>query len=116
MWIYKQTETAAEQDYQGPGLWTVGYYTPTGEWHPESDWSSPEDAAKRCTYLNGDLSGPKEDEGAALDEILQRLDALDQKLNRIEVGIHSLVERLRAEEFVRIANRHHLDLTEGDVG
>ena len=36
-----------------PGLWTVGYYSPDGERHPESDHSSKEDAAARVHYLNG---------------------------------------------------------------
>ena len=43
-YVYKQTE---------PGLWTVGYYKPDGEWEPESDHSSSEDAAARVHYLNG---------------------------------------------------------------
>lgn len=113
MWVYKQTETSAEQDYKGPGLWTVGYYDPDGMWHPESDWTDPKDAANRCKELNG--GEVLEEAGSELDEIVQRLDALDQKLNRIEVGIHSLVERVRAEEFVQIANRHNLDLKDGEV-
>lgn len=41
-----------------PGLWTVGFYNPSGKWIPESDWDKPEDAAKRVHYLNGG----KEDE------------------------------------------------------
>lgn len=44
MYVYKQTE---------PGLWTVGFYTPQGEWEPESDHGSPEEAAERVHYLNG---------------------------------------------------------------
>lgn len=35
-----------------PSLWTVGTYD-SGEWEPESDHSSPEDAARRVSYLNG---------------------------------------------------------------
>ncbi|MDG6938044.1 MAG: hypothetical protein JRN42_05845 [Nitrososphaerota archaeon] len=34
-----------------PGLWTVGFYSPDGEWHPESDWQSREEAANRVHYL-----------------------------------------------------------------
>ena len=34
-------------------LWTVGFYTPDGKWEPESDHSSPTEAAERCHYLNG---------------------------------------------------------------
>lgn len=44
MYVYKQTE---------PNLWTVGFYSPNGEWHPESDHGSPEKAAERVHYLNG---------------------------------------------------------------
>lgn len=43
-WIYKQTE---------PGLYTVGFYAPNGEFHTDSDHDSKEEAAKRCHYLNG---------------------------------------------------------------
>jgi len=34
-------------------LWTVGYYTPSGNWMPESDHNNREDAAARVSYLNG---------------------------------------------------------------
>lgn len=44
MWVYLESD---------PGLYTVGYYAPDGEWMPESDHSSSEDAAKRVHYLNG---------------------------------------------------------------
>jgi len=44
MWVYIQSE---------PRLWTVGHYGPDGQWHPESDWPTPEEAAARCHYLNG---------------------------------------------------------------
>lgn len=36
-----------------PGLWTVGFYKPSGEWVSESDHSSTEDAAQRAAWLNG---------------------------------------------------------------
>lgn len=44
MYVYIQSE---------PSLWTVGHYDPSGDWHPESDHSSPEGAAKRVNWLNG---------------------------------------------------------------
>lgn len=34
-------------------LWTVGFYDPSGKWHPESDHESPDAAAARVAYLNG---------------------------------------------------------------
>jgi hypothetical protein len=43
-WVYLRSE---------PGLWTVGFYDPSGEWHAESDWGSSEEAATRVHYLNG---------------------------------------------------------------
>lgn len=36
-----------------PGLWTVGFYQPSGKWEAESDHSSTEGAAARVHYLNG---------------------------------------------------------------
>lgn len=36
-----------------PGLWTVGFYDPTGKWHPDSDHDSRESASARVRYLNG---------------------------------------------------------------
>lgn len=44
MYVYIQSE---------PQLWTVGFYDPSGEWHPESDHGTREDAAARVRYLNG---------------------------------------------------------------
>lgn len=44
MYVYIRSE---------PGLWTVGFYAPDGEWMPESDHDSAESAAKRTNYLNG---------------------------------------------------------------
>lgn len=35
------------------GLWTVGFYDPSGKWHAESDHGSTDEAAKRVHYLNG---------------------------------------------------------------
>ena len=34
-------------------LWTVGFYKPDGEWMPEGDYDTPEEAATRVNYLNG---------------------------------------------------------------
>jgi hypothetical protein len=36
-----------------PGLWTVGFYDPTGKWIPESDHNDAERAADRVHWLNG---------------------------------------------------------------
>lgn len=44
MWVYIRSE---------PSLWTVGFYQPDGEWVSESDHDSPDDAAERCAWLNG---------------------------------------------------------------
>jgi len=44
MWVYLLTE---------PGLWTVGFYDPNGQFHSDSDCDSKKEAAKRVNYLNG---------------------------------------------------------------
>jgi hypothetical protein len=33
--------------------YTVGFYRPNGQWEPESDHNSPDDAAARVHFLNG---------------------------------------------------------------
>jgi len=33
-------------------LWTVGFYSPDGKWHPDSDHDNREDARARVHYLN----------------------------------------------------------------
>lgn len=50
VWVYIHSEA---------GLWTVGFYDPTGKWHPESDYEHREQAAARVHYLNGG-NGPAE--------------------------------------------------------
>ena len=44
MYVYVRSE---------PTLWTVGFYKPDGSWEPESDHTSPQQAAERVAYLNG---------------------------------------------------------------
>ena len=43
-WVYIKSE---------PNLWTVGFYDPKGQWHPDSDHGQSELAAERCAWLNG---------------------------------------------------------------
>lgn len=43
-WVYRRTERQ---------LWTVGYYTPEGDWNSDSDHDSAESAAGRVHWLNG---------------------------------------------------------------
>lgn len=50
MFVYELTE---------PQVWTVGHYTPDGEWQSESDHATPEAAARRCILLNGGRDGPE---------------------------------------------------------
>lgn len=48
MYVYFQLE---------PLLFTVGFYTPNGEWVSETDHGSKEEAADRAHYLNGGKLG-----------------------------------------------------------
>ncbi len=43
-WVYIKSE---------PGLWTVGFYDPAGNWQSDSDHNDREQAAGRVAYLNG---------------------------------------------------------------
>ena len=49
MYVYIHSET---NEY-GQWLYTVGFYSPDGKWHPESDHANMEEAAKRVAWLNG---------------------------------------------------------------
>ena len=44
MYVYIKSE---------PQLWTVGFYTPDGEWIAEEDFECRADAAERVHWLNG---------------------------------------------------------------
>lgn len=52
-WVYIRSE---------PGLWTVGFFDPKGTWHPDSDHSSAEAAARRVRSLNGGRSDDDDDD------------------------------------------------------
>ena len=45
------------QKFAEAGVWTVGFYDPTGQWYAESDHTTSEDAAARVHYLNGGERG-----------------------------------------------------------
>lgn len=59
-----------------PGLWTVGTGTPGkgGNWEPESDWSSPDEAAKRVNFLNG--GSDDSDKDTVIAELLEALETI----------------------------------------
>ena len=48
MYVYIISEHNAEGN-----LYTVGFYSPDGKWHPDSDWSDRKEAADRVIVLNG---------------------------------------------------------------
>lgn len=52
MYVYIKTEA---------NLWTVGFYSPDGEWHVDSDHDERESAAQRVHYLNSGKSTQQED-------------------------------------------------------
>ena len=50
MYVYIVSEHSS---HTGNDLYTVGFYDPKGNWHPESDHDDKEKAAARVAYLNG---------------------------------------------------------------
>lgn len=54
-YVYRLTEKFRDEDGYTHELYTVGFYTPSGEWIPESDHSFRDDAADRVHYLNGGI-------------------------------------------------------------
>lgn len=55
MYVYRESERWQDKGYTHV-LYTVGYYEPSGDWMPESDYDDREEAAKRVAYLNGTKS------------------------------------------------------------
>ena len=53
MYVYLQSEKGYGYD-----LFTVGFYDPSGQWHPDSDFNFREDAANRVIELNGGAKAP----------------------------------------------------------
>ena len=51
MYVYIKSE---------PSLWTVGFYSPDGAWHPEKDCADSDEAARRVAWLNGAKAEPEE--------------------------------------------------------
>jgi hypothetical protein len=53
--------------------YTVGHYAPDGTWHPDSDHTTSEEAAKRVHYLNGgtDLTAPLNQYGEGIGKCIQ---------------------------------------------
>ena len=51
-----------------PGLWTVGFYAPNGDWHTDSDHDVREKAAERTAWLNGSRPTLPEGISQALNE------------------------------------------------
>ena len=51
MWVYMRTE------FDPYELYTVGFYSPNGKWHTDSDWDTKEEAANRVHWLNGGTHG-----------------------------------------------------------
>lgn len=47
MYVYIQSQ---------PGIYTVGFYSPDGKWHPDTDHEDREKAAERVAWLNGGQS------------------------------------------------------------
>lgn len=43
MYIYQKTE---------PGIWSVGMFTSSGKWEPESDWNTAAEAMEHAHILN----------------------------------------------------------------
>ncbi len=57
MYVYRHTEHAGRNGCE-TDLFTVGFYSPGGQWDAESDHESKDAAAARVHYLNGGAALP----------------------------------------------------------
>lgn len=63
------------------GLHTVGFYSPTGQWVPESDHETKEAAVARVHHLNGGCQNDKGGDELS-KELARTLAAITYYLNR----------------------------------
>lgn len=56
-----------------PNLWIVGYYSPDGKWHPESDHCTAQSAMEKTAYLNGGNNPKKQNETFIVLELFNPL-------------------------------------------
>lgn len=89
MFVYKQTE---------PGLYTVGFYSPDGEWHSASDHESSNDAANRVHWLNGGLGSPDAVSEERFQALEKRVNVLDERANKAARSLNRLIERVNDKE------------------
>ena len=52
LWMGSRIWAVGSYNSAGLSHWTVGFYTSDGEWIPDSDWDSPEEAVERMRVLN----------------------------------------------------------------
>ena len=95
MYVYIQSE---------PNLWTVGFYTPEGEWNPESDHSEKEEAAKRVAFLNGsntqDNPNTGENEFTPVPNMLKESEP-SQRIKELEDML------TKCRNYIASLSRHH---------
>lgn len=70
-----------------PQLWTAGHFTPDGQWEPESDHGSKDEAARRVAWLNGNA-------GPSLEALA---DSIDQRLNNENADRQAIAEDIAAQ-------------------
>jgi hypothetical protein len=84
MWVYIKSE---------PGLYTVGFYSPEGKWHADSDYSDREEAVARVRHLNGGADAPPKRKSLDVDG----LNRLIEKLDGGDASATLPIEQVRAE-------------------
>jgi hypothetical protein len=93
-WVYIRSE---------PGLWTVGFYDPSGKWQSDSDHESSESAAERVGYLSGRQFNESltinyeiaREAAARSGDYLRELDALTNKHVKLQEQRNAMVAVLQ---------------------
>jgi excinuclease UvrABC ATPase subunit len=75
-----------------PGLWTVGTGDPkvSSQWFPESDHESPEAAAKRVAFLNGNVE--MKDSEALAKYSAERIEQQAARIKELEAFVQKFSE------------------------
>ena len=86
-----------------PGLWTVGFYDPSGKWHAASDHDKEDEAAQETHWLNGGKNRTPKDAQEKVDRVAEWLEIFEDMLDCLERSdppanghTHKVCQRARA--------------------
>ena len=84
-YVYQRTE---------PSLYTVGYYDPSGQWHPDSDHDDRDKVGERVHYLNG---------GFELDSMMKAISTQNGIITELTTKMTNIMNMLQTVQVIDVS-------------